>query len=74
MMAFDPTKWKARKYATRDLATTSIANYPTRMEVQMAHNNVSLLEFCTSNTNLYQVMKLDLVQILVIILNFCTWY
>lgn len=45
MMAFAPTTWKERKYATRALAKTSIANYPSRKEVQMAHYNVSLLNF-----------------------------
>jgi hypothetical protein len=45
MMAYHPTKWKARKYATRDLAMTSIENYSSRTEVQMVHHNVSLPNF-----------------------------
>jgi hypothetical protein len=45
MMAFDPSKWRFRRNAVRALAKTSIADYPSRTEVQMAHNNVSLLNF-----------------------------
>jgi hypothetical protein len=45
MMAFVPTTWKERKYATRALTQTSIADYPSRKEVQMAHYNVSLVNF-----------------------------
>ena len=44
MVAFNPTTWKERKYATRALAKTIIADYPSRKEVQMAQNNVSLLK------------------------------
>jgi hypothetical protein len=45
MMAFAPTMYSERRNAVRALAQTSIADYPSRMEVQMAHNNVSLLNF-----------------------------
>jgi len=45
MMAFAPTQWKDRRTAVSTLAKTSIADYPSRMEVQMAHNNVILLNF-----------------------------
>ncbi len=45
MMAFVPAQWKARRHAVEALAKTSIADYPSRMEVQMAHHNVSLLNF-----------------------------
>ena len=45
MTAFAPTQWKDRRTAVSTLAKTSIADYPSRMEVQMAHNNVILLNF-----------------------------
>jgi len=45
MTAFAPTQWKDRRTAVSALAKTSIADYPSRMEVQMAHNNVILLNF-----------------------------
>jgi hypothetical protein len=45
MTAFVPTQWKERRTAVRALAKTRIADYPSRMEVQMAHHNVSLLNF-----------------------------
>jgi hypothetical protein len=77
MTAFVPSTWKERKYATRALAKTSIADYKSRMEVQMAHNNVRLPSFCTCNTNLYQVLWRHLVQIFYSTFNgtnFCTGY
>ena len=45
MMAFAPTQWKDRRTAVSALAKTSIADYPSSMEVQMAHHNVSLPNF-----------------------------
>jgi hypothetical protein len=42
MTAFVPTQWKARRNAVSALAKTNIADYPSRVEVQMAHYNVSL--------------------------------
>ena len=77
MMAFVPTTWKERKSATRALTQTSIPDYPSRKEVQMAHNNVRLPSFCTCNTNLYQVLWWHLVQIFYSNFNgtnFCTGY
>jgi hypothetical protein len=53
MMAFAPTLYSHRRTAVSALAKTSIADYPSRIEVQMAHTNVSLLNFCTRNTNFY---------------------
>jgi hypothetical protein len=41
MKAFAPTLYSHRRNAQRALAQTSIADYPSRMEVQMAHHNVS---------------------------------
>jgi hypothetical protein len=45
MTAFAPTLYSARKNAMRALAQTSIADYPSRMEVQMPRDNVSLPKF-----------------------------
>jgi hypothetical protein len=42
LMAFAPTLYSARRNAVRALAQTSIADYPSRMEVQMARDNVCL--------------------------------
>ncbi len=41
MTAFVPTQWKARRNAVSALAKTSIADYPSRKEVQTTHYNVS---------------------------------
>ena len=45
MVAFAPSLYSRRDNAKKALAKTSIADYPSRMEVQMAHNNVSLPNF-----------------------------
>ncbi len=77
VMAFAPTLYGLKKHATEALKKTSNADYPSRIEVQMPHNNVSLLTFCTSYTNLYQVETHDLVQIFHPTFNstnFCTRY
>ena len=45
MKAFVPTQWKFRRNAVSALAKTSIADYPSRIEVQMPRDNVSLPNF-----------------------------
>ena len=45
MTAFAPTQWKDRRTAVSALAKTSIADYPSRIEVQMPRDNVSLPNF-----------------------------
>jgi hypothetical protein len=45
VMAFAPTLYGLKKHTTEALKKTSIADYPSRIEVQMPHNNVSLLNF-----------------------------
>jgi hypothetical protein len=45
VMAFAPDQWKNRRHAVEAVAKLSIADYPSRIEVQMAHHNVSLLSF-----------------------------
>ena len=45
MKAFAPTLYKQPQHLKRALAQTSIADYPSRIEVQMAHTNVSLTNF-----------------------------
>ena len=41
IMAFAPGKYGLKKSATLAVKQTSIADYPSRKEVQMNHNNVS---------------------------------
>ena len=41
MMAFVPAQWKARRHAVEALSKTSIADYPSRKELQITRNNVS---------------------------------
>jgi hypothetical protein len=55
IMALASGKYSLKKHATEALKKTSIKDYPSRMELQMKHNNVGLLYFCTCNNNLYQV-------------------
>jgi hypothetical protein len=45
MQAFAPTLYKHPQHLNRALIQTSIADYPSRIEVQMTHTNVSLLNF-----------------------------
>ena len=54
IMAFAPTLYSKPANVKKALAKTSIANYPSRKELEIPRYNVSLLFFCTINTNLYQ--------------------
>jgi hypothetical protein len=45
MTAFAPTLYSERRNAVRAIAQTSIADYPSRIEVQMPRDNVSLPNF-----------------------------
>ena len=45
MTAFAPTLYLERRNAVRAIAQTSIADYPSRIEVQMPRDNVSLPNF-----------------------------
>ena len=45
MMAFAPTLYKQPQHLKRALAQTNISDYPSRIEVQMVHTNVSLPNF-----------------------------
>ena len=45
LMSFAPTLYSARRNVVRALAQTSIEDYPSRMEVQMARDNVCLPKF-----------------------------
>jgi len=45
MKAFAPRMYSNPDNAKKALLKTNIADYPSRMEMKMAHNNVSLLNF-----------------------------
>ena len=48
MMAFAPSLYSRPDVAKKALAKTSIANYPSRKELQTQHYNVRLLKICTT--------------------------
>ena len=51
--AFAPTLYSKPENAKKALAQTSIADYPSRMEVQIKNINVSLLKLCITKHILY---------------------
>jgi hypothetical protein len=55
VMAFAPVMYSRPANVNKALAKTSIADYPSRTEVQMTRYNVSLLNFLYYDTNLYLV-------------------
>ena len=53
---FGPERFQTTNNITRTVKATTIEKYPSRDKFEMAHNNVSLVNFCTisiSRTNLY---------------------
>ena len=56
VMAFAPTLYSARRNVVRALAQTSIADYPSRMEVQIAHTNGVMMNVVfMSDDDIYQL-------------------
>ena len=62
---FGPERFQTTNNITRTVKATTIEKYPSRDKFEMAHNNVSLVNFCTispSGTNLYYYGRTVMVQ------------
>ena len=74
MMAFAPGMYSKPANAKRALAQTSIADYPSRKELEIKNKNVGLLKLCTTKFICTFNPRGVIVQIFLLVLFICTRY